>query len=249
MGLGSFQKCRVLAGMALVGVLVAVAPASAGTVGVGPAVNYAFFAERYINTFSFNGANKITGNIAVGQKSGSLSEANTNNGSVYEDTADVNAVSPSAMSSPAQQPVLPVTLNDLANGFLTLRGGVNDIFLINGTGQLAMNGPSEILFAGGLSANHVLFNVEGTGDLTAINGDAASVVNGTILALRRTVNIATNYSIQGIQGTVGFELNYQPYAPNIPEPATVTLLGFGVAVLFTTKARRKINSQGRGEGP
>jgi len=132
-----------------------------------------------------------------------------------------------------------VTLIDLANGFLTLRGGANDVFLTNGKGEFAINGPSEILFAGGLSANHVLFNVEGTGDLAAIQGDPGSVVNGTILALRRNVNIATNYTIQGIQGSVGFELNYQPFAPNIPEPATVMLLGLGCVVLFLTTKNTK----------
>jgi hypothetical protein len=101
------------------------------------------------------------------------------------------------------------------------------------------------LLAGGLTANHVLFNVEGAGDLVSISGSPANVMNGTIRELRSNVNIATNYSIQGIQGVAGFELNFQPYTPDVPEPATVALLGFGIAgIVFTRKARRKANSQG-----
>jgi hypothetical protein len=239
----SFRKLLMPAGMALAASFLAAAPASAGPLAVGAAVNYAFFSQPYVNTFSFSGANKITGNIGAGQKSGSLGGGNAITGTVYEDAVDAHLVAPYAINTP---PVLPVTLNDLANGFLTLRGGVNDVFLTNRAGQLSINGPSEILLAGGLSANHVLFNIEGTGDLAEIKGDAASALNGTILALRHNVNIATDYSIQGIQGSVGFELNYQPYAPNIPEPATVTLLALGLAVAFTTKARRNANSQGHG---
>jgi hypothetical protein len=231
------------AGMALAASFLSTAPAFAGPMAVGTAVNYAFFSQPYVNTFSFSGANKITGNIATGQKSGALGGGSTITGTAYEDAVDANLMAPYAINTP---PVLPVTLNDLANGFLTLRGGVSDVFLTNGAGQLSINGPSEILLAGGLSANHVLFNIEGSGELAEIKGDAASAVNGTLLALRHNVNIPTDYSIQGIQGSVGFELNYQPFSPNIPEPATVTLLGLGLAVAFTTKARRKADSQGHG---
>src|ERR1017187_7997564 len=128
MSLWSFRNRYISAGIVLVGALLSVAPVSAGTVPIGAAVNYAFFAEPYINTFSFNGANKITGNVvtgADGQNTGALNAANAIPGTAYKDVVSSDATATSGIRNvPAEQTVLPVTLIDLSNGFLTLRGGV-----------------------------------------------------------------------------------------------------------------------------
>jgi hypothetical protein len=241
-----FFLCRKFlgcAGTALFLALVAASPAAAGPVSFGAAVNYAFFSQPHINTFSFSGANKITGNVvagANGQNTGALNESNAIVGTAYEDAGVVGSNASTSGDLPvpvvaADRIVLPVTLIDLTNGFLTLRGGANDIFLVDSTGQLAQNGASGILLAGGISANHVLFNVEGAGEMSTMRGSTGNVVNGTILALGSNVNIATNYALQGTQGAAGFELNYQPYAPSIPEPATVMLLGLGLGLIAGRK--------------
>ena len=146
MALWLFRNRFLPAGLALAASLLAVSPAAAGTVPMGAAVNYAFFSQPYINTFSFNGANKISGNVvagADGQNSGSLNDPNAVTGTAYEDVVvgESNTASAAGIGSVVPEAaVLPVTLIDLSNGFLTLRGGVSDIFLMNDAGQFTMNG-------------------------------------------------------------------------------------------------------------
>ena len=70
---------------------------------------------------------------------------------------------------------------------LTLSGPASSSFIFNITGTFAIEGGSQILLTGGLTASNVLFNVTGTGSTLQIQGD--SLVYGTILAPNRAVEL------------------------------------------------------------
>ena len=71
---------------------------------------------------------------------------------------------------------------------LTLFGGPDDVFIINVSGLYHQSG-GDIILLGGLTANHVLFNLTGqAGSLVEIL-NASAVANGTFLAPLRNFDV------------------------------------------------------------
>jgi hypothetical protein len=81
-----------------------------------------------------------------------------------------------------------ISLNSLTyhSDTLTLQGGANDVFVFNVAGGFSFH-QSTIQLAGGVTADHVLFNFPTAGPRVDF-AQASSVINGTVLAPLRSVN-------------------------------------------------------------
>ena len=128
---------------------------------------------------------------------------------------------------------------------LTLKGGANDVFVVNITGNIKLLGNASLKLAGGVTANHVLYNVTGSGGSVAILTTGA--VNGTLLAphddmvLDGTFNGAVVGGGKSVGLMPGATVNPVPFSPPAP-PALASLSGyvskggigqFGVTVTLT----------------
>jgi len=129
-----------------------------------------------------------------------------------------------------------VNLNSLSlfGGSLTINGSANSWFIINIASSLSLVG-SSINLVGGVTADQVLFNVEGTGNAVTISG---GTYGGTILAMNSGVSfsggVLTGQILGGtnsqvlLSGTV--TVNDAPSSPDVStaaEPASLILLGIG----------------------
>jgi hypothetical protein len=120
------------------------------------------------------------------------------------------------------------------NGTLTLSGSASDIFIINDSGKFASNNSSMVL-TGGVTPNHVLFNVSGD---VMLNGGGGSDFFGTILAPSSNVSVHDK-SLTGeiiglnVSDTAGFKVNGTTAVPG-PSPMLasaifVAVVGLGIA--------------------
>ncbi|GEM_PF-5483994 len=164
---------------------------------------------------------------------------------------------------PAGQTVVDIGgsgINFTGSGGLIINGTAAERVIINVTGN---NGDvtftnSGVMLTGGITANDVLFNILGTGN--ALNISNTNQFNGTFLVITGNVSVhdstlngallAVNNASPGgtnapgnasLQDTSGFSVNYQPFTPlsATPEPATITLLAFGISGLFAARKRRQ----------
>ncbi len=76
---------------------------------------------------------------------------------------------------------------DYHNDTLTLRGGSQDVFVIDVDRGLSLD-QSRVVLTGGVTADHVIFNLAGSGADVNVSGSRSSL-NGTILAPRRSVDV------------------------------------------------------------
>jgi hypothetical protein len=91
---------------------------------------------------------------------------------------------------------------------LTINGGVNDWFIINVNGDVGAHGNSAIVLTGGITASHVLFNIEGTHDISV----SRFTLNGTFLAPNFGQKIILD------NGTInGAVIGYQIFACSGPQ--------------------------------
>jgi hypothetical protein len=139
-----------------------------------------------------------------------------------------------------------------ANGFnnnsagFTINGAATDFVVINinnGTSNESLGGP--LTLTGGITSDHVLLNFTGTSGNLGSGSTNGAVLNGIILAPNMLVNL-DNVTIDGrlfggragtdFQIVSGFNLN-QPQS--VPEPASLTIFGIGVAFLGSIKAMRR----------
>ena len=124
---------------------------------------------------------------------------------------------------------------NMSNGQLVLKGGANDIFIINDSGQFQSSN-SNMSLQGGVTANHIVFNVKGD---VAITGGGGNEFDGTILAPTSNVSVhdktLTGEIIGGnIADTSGFTVNHTRAVPG-PSPLLATfglvaVMGLGYAV-------------------
>lgn len=71
---------------------------------------------------------------------------------------------------------------------LTLVGNPTDIVIVNVSGNMGLNSGSAVRLSGGLTANHVLFNLTGTN--TTFTADNRSRMTGTLLGVSTSVQSA-----------------------------------------------------------
>lgn len=74
------------------------------------------------------------------------------------------------------------------NATLTLQGTASTTYVINVTKQFSLSGTSKIVLSGGLTWDHVLFNVTGTGADVTVSG--TSILQGVLVANSRTVKLS-----------------------------------------------------------
>ena len=77
---------------------------------------------------------------------------------------------------------------------LTLQGTATTTYIINVTNKFSLSG-SSIVLLGGVKAENVLFNVVGSGVDPTLSGSA--VLNGTLMAVNRTVKMAGSATVYG----------------------------------------------------
>ena len=80
------------------------------------------------------------------------------------------------------------------NKTITINAPATAIVVVNCSGVFALDGGSQIVLAGGISANNVLWNITGSGNLTITS---SSVVNGVVLAPYRTTTLGGSSTING----------------------------------------------------
>jgi hypothetical protein len=121
----------------------------------------------------------------------------------------------------------PVTVIDTPSitlgGSATLKidGAAGQIVVVNVTGGALILGPGfKITLTGGITADSVVFNVEGLSGSPALVGGASSIFNGTLVASGRAGQVNTGATVNGqlIFGgdvTVGnnFKATYTPLVP------------------------------------
>lgn len=98
-------------------------------------------------------------------------------------------------AAPGECVVLRLTDFVLTSGTLTLTGSANSAFIINVTGQFSLSNHSNIILAGGITWDSVLFNVRGSGSTVSLSGQ--STLNGILMANNRTVNLSGGSTVNG----------------------------------------------------
>ncbi len=121
---------------------------------------------------------------------------------------------------------------NITNGTFTINGSANQWFVFDVAGAMILN-KGTIALAGGVTANHVLFDVAGTTSITN-----SSTVNGTVVdqlaataSNGSTINGAliseNNISISGTVNYEGFQAVTAPEMPTIMMAACGCLLVLG----------------------
>ncbi|MBX6311753.1 MAG: hypothetical protein IRY99_02345 [Isosphaeraceae bacterium] len=126
------------------------------------------------------------------------------------------------------------TMNSLSSSTLLLRGGSQDQFVFNVTGQFLILGFNNRIVLDGISPGQVLFNFLGTGTNVVINGQGNAVA-GTFLGLNRGVQIVGSNTVVGglVFGGPGFQLTGNNHFDAVafgvvPEPCSLVLLMLGL---------------------
>jgi len=187
---------------------------------------------------------KITGNVSE-SASHQLSGAGKLVGSVTANAALLATVDSSALAASSQAAVLTPTqtlgtiahsttvtgnggLNVIAiNGnirnSLILSGTSSDIFIVNVTGTADLSGRETLGLAGGVTADHVLYNFTGSGG--SINILSSSAVDGTLLAPHEDFNLDGTFNGEIIGG--GPEIILLPGATVNQDPFSAPATGTG----------------------
>jgi choice-of-anchor A domain-containing protein len=181
-------------------------------------------------------------------RAASLAAANLR-GTSFPGAINLNAAQTETISSQGVLNVIDVSSIHLSgSSVLTLRGGPNDLFVVNDPGVFNLSGTSRIALAGGLTPDHVLFNFIGSGGgRETIEMSGRTSAAGTLLAPNRDVSLA-GITLVGAVITGGSHLDlhssvqiYQDLFNPVSEPClagvNVRLTGadvFGHAVNLAT---------------
>jgi choice-of-anchor A domain-containing protein len=275
--------------LSLLAVFCLAVSASATTLGLGEAGNYAVLglSDTTVRLNRFEA--EINGNVGIAQNGLLEFKKGTINGDIYLDAAasmskdqfavhngnvwqnqnlaqaEADAVGASLLAASLTPTQIFSTINssttitgsgglnvininsiDLGNNeVLTLAGTSADTFVINlsAAGLLNLSANTSKILGSGVDASQILINV--LGNVNLLKGE----INGTILALDKFVNLKGTLNGSLVAGCVEIGdsltleiesiVNYENFSPVlIPEPATLSLLGLGLAFL-RQKPRRQ----------
>lgn len=147
-----------------------------------------------------------------------------------------------------------VDVTSIMNAAITISGTASDIFVVNVTGAFSSN--ISMILTGGVTASDILFNFTATGahvlETSGGNCGGKTCLYGTFLATKGGQFQFSNLDLTGalintdgnIQLVSGSVVNYVPFMPQVPEPASIAL--FGTALLglggISVARRRKSKS-------
>jgi hypothetical protein len=242
-----------------------------GNVGVGPGAK-----------FSISGSSDVFGDIIFYDTITGSNFSNSSSGVVpapYKDTATVtlginaalaasNAISAAVATQSLSSISGTTTINRTSadnvirlSGSISLGGG--DVLTINGLpndyfyfdlpiGNFGMNGGSQIVLTGGVTQNHVYFNVTSSGGQVAFSNTTTTAI-GNFLVTQRSVQVNAPtlygriYSGGGqISVTSGGSVIRPEDDTNIPEPSTAVLMSLGAAAFAACgiiKKKRRLRQQ------
>lgn len=135
--------------------------------------------------------------------------------------------------------VTSFNLNDTSTGGLVINGSASDYVVLNISSGISIQG--NISLSGGITSDHVLFNIAGSGNTLQSSG--GPTIYGIVLDPNGQLNLdnitiygrAFGGDTQNIQAVSGFNL-YEP----VPEPTSLSLLGaaaLGLAAVFYSRRR------------
>jgi hypothetical protein len=106
------------------------------------------------------------------------------------------------------------------NNSLTLSGTASDVFIINVKGSVALNGKESLGVAGGVTANHVLYNFIGSnGSVTDRSG---TVIDGTLLGPKYSFDLEGKIDGEIIAGSDVDLVGAKVTQDSFTMPVTVT---------------------------
>ena len=81
------------------------------------------------------------------------------------------------------------------SAILTLQGSAATEYVINVNKKFTLANTSKVVLAGGITYDNVVFNIRGTGAATLAD---SSILDGVILATKRTVNLSNQAQVLGV---------------------------------------------------
>jgi hypothetical protein len=197
------------------------------------------------------GTTFINGNTNKPVDFGSINTAVNNEVTLLNSLAPTQTFSsgiqnPTTITGNGGQNVISVGGNNgihLSGGALTLSGGPSDTFVFQITsGNFALSGDTNIVLTGGVTPNHVFWDIEGTSGQVQTSGN--SNTTGIFLAPGEPIQI--NGGTHNSEFISGVNLSFQsnPVVNQVvPEPSSALLfITFGVA-LFGIAKRKFLEAQ------
>jgi Ice-binding-like len=166
------------------------------------------------------------------------------NGLTPTQTFSSGIQNPTTITGNGGQNVISVGGNNgvhLSGGALTLSGGPSDTFIFQITsGNFALSGDTNIVLSGGVTPNHVFWDIEGSGGQVQTSGNSNTV--GIFIAPSEQIQInGGHHSSEFISG-VGLSFQSNPVLNPIPEASTNALLILGALVCIGITLRRNKQS-------
>ncbi len=257
---GFLGNSRVIAILAVALALVASSRCSAQTLSLGTAGQYSVFeVAGSSGNLSVTGST-INGNIGLGSGTSHSFTNSTINGTVTNPAAaqaSTDAINASSTASglkatgtmsgnqinltngsvtftgQAGQNVVDLSKVNLTNSTFTISGTSSETFIFNVSGAISLTN-SYITLSGGVTANHIIFNVTGTGNSVSLTN---STDNGTFLDLKGAISV-TNGSETGAfmsESNISLTndpLNGSPFSSPAPELPTIMMAGIACLCLL-----------------